>query len=145
MKQTASPNVITALKEMITRFGYPERFIIDEFVSYCESRDIELLRSMPYWPRQNGECERQMRSLKKAISISFAEGGDWKAELQKTLLAYRTTPRPMTGQARAKLMLGRKIRDRLARASGEVVLDVFELRDRDTEVNWSPHIHAPRR
>ena len=48
-------------------------------------------RHTPFWPRANGEIERQNRSLLKAMRAFQAEGKDWRLELNKFLLAYQST------------------------------------------------------
>lgn len=139
LRQTTSKEIIQALEEMFARFGYPYRLLSDngrqftseEFVQYCQASGIELLHSMPYWPRQNGECERQMRIIKKAITISLVEGSDWRAELQKTLRVHRNTPHSTTGVAPAELLLNRKIRDKIPRINYDSIIDKFELNDKD--------------
>ena len=58
----------------------------------------------PLWPRANGEVERQNRSLLKAMRAAQAEKKDWRSELNKYLLAYRSTPHTMTGTSPAELL-----------------------------------------
>ena len=65
------------------------------------------------WPRANGEVERQVRSLLKAMRIAHAEGLDWLKELLKCLLCYRSTPHKTTGESPAKLLFGREIPSKL--------------------------------
>ncbi|KAL9956906.1 hypothetical protein ACROYT_G038461 [Oculina patagonica] len=64
-------------------------------------------------PQANGEVERQNRSLLKAMRVAHSEGRDWRKEMQKFLLGYRSTPHTTTGVSPAKLLFGREIRSKL--------------------------------
>ena len=94
----------------------------------------------PLWPRENGEVERQNRSLLKAIRVARAEKRDWRLELTKYLLAYRSTPHITSGQSPAELLFGRKLSTKLPE-----VADLEESKDpgyqqsreRDAEKNRS--------
>ncbi|XP_068697108.1 uncharacterized protein [Montipora foliosa] len=65
------------------------------------------------WPRANEEVERQNRSLLKAMVAVQVEKKDWRSELNKYLLAYRSTPHTITGKSPTKLLYGRKLSTRL--------------------------------
>ena len=90
--------------------------------------------STPLWPQANGEVERQNRSLLKAMRVAHSEGRDWRKELQKFLLGYRSTPHTTTGVSPPKLLFGGEIRSKLpgveelGSASNE-----SEVLDRDRE------------
>jgi hypothetical protein len=66
------------------------------------------------WPQANGEVERQNRSLLKSLKIANLSGKDYKAELRKFLMAYRSTPHSVTGVSPAEMMLGRPMRTKLS-------------------------------
>ena len=70
---------------------------------------VEHCYTTPLWPRANGEVERQHRSLLKSIRAAHAEGKDWKEELNKFLLAHRSTPHSTSGSSPAELLFKRKI------------------------------------
>ncbi|KAL5006195.1 hypothetical protein ScPMuIL_017353 [Solemya velum] len=86
------------------------RFISEEFESYLEDNGIEHRLSPSLWPQANGEIERQNRTLLKSMRIAESQGKDWKDELYKSLLAYRTTPHETTAVTPSKLMFSREIR-----------------------------------
>lgn len=75
LKHTTSEEVISKLSTIFARWGIPNRMISDngpqftsqEFENFCESKGIDLRHSTPYWPRMNGEVERQNGSLKKIL------------------------------------------------------------------------------
>ena len=43
-----------------------------EFQNFCKESGIELQFTIPYWPQQNGEVERQNLDLLKRIRIRYA-------------------------------------------------------------------------
>lgn len=47
------------------------------------------------------------------MQIPHSEGLDWRREMQKFLLAYRSTPHTITGASPAKLLFEREIRSKL--------------------------------
>ena len=97
---------------------------------------IEHRLTTPLWPRANGEVERRNRSLLKVMRVDHAEKRDWGLELNKYLLAYRSTPHITTGQSPAELLFGRKLSTKLPEVVG---LEESEdpgyqkARDRDAE------------
>jgi len=113
--------MISCLETMFATHGFPlsiktdngAQFESDEFETYPRENNIEHRTSTPLWPQANGEVERQNRSLLKAMRVAHAEGRDWKKELPKFLLAYRSTPHMKTRVSPAKLLFGRGIRSKL--------------------------------
>ena len=85
----------------------------DEFRQFLSEMGIQHRRNTPFWPRANGEVERQNRTLLKTLKIAHAEQKNWNIELQRFLLAYRTTPHTTTGESPSKLLFGRDIRSKL--------------------------------
>ena len=67
----------------------------------------------------------------KSLKVAVAEGKKWKDELDKFLLAYRTTPHSSTGATPAFLMFGRELKTKLPELRpNKSVLDE-STRDRD--------------
>lgn len=140
MKKIDSAETINRLRPMFSRFGYPfsitadngRQFISEEFKAYCSENNIKLINTIPYWPQQNGEVERQNRSLLKRLIISQNENSNWKRELQKYLQMYRSTPHATTLRTPSELMFGRTIRDKLPSIYQPIEQDE-ELRDRDKQ------------
>ena len=75
--------------------------------------EINHKRTIPLWPRANGEVERQNKSLLKAMRVAHAEGKPRQRELQKYQLAYRSTPHTITGVSSTELLYGRRIRTKM--------------------------------
>uniref|UniRef100_A0A1B0DGR2 RNA-directed DNA polymerase n=1 Tax=Phlebotomus papatasi TaxID=29031 RepID=A0A1B0DGR2_PHLPP len=86
------------------------RWILEE---YCLKKGIHLNNTIPYWPQQNGEVERQNRSLLKRIKISHNLDRDWRKDLQDYLMCYYTTPHTTTGKTPTELCYGRTIRGKI--------------------------------
>ena len=80
---------------------------------YFNEMGIGYRLTTPLWPRANGEVERQNRSLLKAMRVAHAEKRNWRLELNKYLLVYRSTPHVTTGQSSAELPFGRKLSTKL--------------------------------
>lgn len=135
-----SAEVIKRIEVIFARFNLPlsitadngRQFVSEEYKRYCDVKNIKLISTIPYWPQQNGEVERQNRSTLKALVISQNTGGDWRIELQRYLVAYRSTAHTVTGVSPAKLMFGREMRDKLPCIHQPAEIDE-EVRDRDRE------------
>lgn len=137
MTKIDSNETIKCLRIMFARFGLPfsitadngSQFISEEFKIFCEEMNIRLISTTPYWPQQNGEVERQNRSLLKRLVISQNTNRDWKDDLQNYLLMYRATSHSITGKSPAMLMFNREIRDKLPQIDQPLERDeeVFDL------------------
>lgn len=141
MTKIDSTATIKCLKIMFARFGIPvsitadngRQFVSEEFKQYCIMNNIHLNSTIPYWPQQNGEVERQNRSLLKRLAICQHEKGNWQEDLQDYLLMYRSTPHSTTLKTPAELMFNRNIRDKLPSFDEKREVE-GELYDRDTEM-----------
>ncbi|XP_055633424.1 uncharacterized protein K02A2.6-like [Toxorhynchites rutilus septentrionalis] len=135
MKKIDSSDTIKRLTSIFARFGLPlsvtadngPQFSSEEFRNYCEANNIRLINTTPYWPQQNGEVERQNRSILKRLSISQVTNTDWKCELDKYLLMYRSFPHSTTGKTPSELLFGYNIRDKLP--------SIYQPKDSDEEVS----------
>ena len=67
----------------------------------------------PAWPKANGEVERLMRTLEKAIRVAVIEHKSWKQELFTFLRQYRATPHSTTARSPSELLNGRKLKSTL--------------------------------
>ena len=150
---TTSAMLIKCLDNHFARYGVPvglrtdngPNLISQEMESYLKEMGIKHQLASPLWPRANGEVERQNRSLLKSMRLFQAEGKDWRVELNKFLLAYRSTNHTTTGVSPAELFLKRKLSTKLLdRLESLELTDVKEketgviyqqVRDRDAERN----------
>lgn len=121
LKSVTSRRIIDTLEPTFSTHGIPNslktdngpQFVSDEIEKYFRDNDIEHRTSTSLWPQANGEVERQNRSLLKVMRIAQAEKKDWRKELLKFFMAYRSTPHTTTGESPAKLLYGREIHTKL--------------------------------
>ena len=100
---------------MIASFGVVDTLISDngsqftpgKFRNFCETYQIEHITIPPYHLRPNGQAERYVDTLKRALKKTKAE----KA-LQQFHQVYRITPNKKTpaSQSSAETMFARQIR-----------------------------------
>lgn len=139
MKSIDARETIKHLRVMFTRFGFPSTITMDnakqligvEMNQFAHTYNIKLIHTIPYWPQQNGEVERQNRSLLKRLQIAQNTGSDWQNDLYDYLLMYRGTNHSTTLKSPAELMFGgRQIRGKMPQIGQPFEKDE-ELRDTD--------------
>lgn len=135
-KSVTSSTIIKLLKEIFSRLGYPvsitadngKQFVSEEFRSFCSSCNIKIFNTVPYWPQQNREVERQNRDILKRLKISHLEKKDLKESLWEYLIMYNSTPHSTTGKSPSELFFGRQNRDKIPS------LDKIDCSGNDDEV-----------
>lgn len=154
MKSITSKDTINELKEIFSRLGIPmsltcdngRQFVSAEFKSFCHENGIRLFHTIPYWPQQNGEVERQNRSILKRLKISQIQKSDWKDDLLQYLMMYNSTPHSTTGKTPSELFFNRGFRDKLPSL---VQIDdreeISERRDRDREKKEQAKLNEDRK
>lgn len=139
LKKITATETIARLNKIFTRLGYPRtitldngrQFISEEFEEFCRIKGIALNNTTPYWPQENGEVERQNRSLLKRLKISHALNRNWKQDLLDFLMMYNSTQHSVTGRTPTEC-IGRTIRGKIPS-----VIDIetsppdSDFRDRD--------------
>ena len=138
-KSTTSEKTVSMLSRIFVTLGLPlslrtgngSQYVSDHFKKYLEEDGIEHRRTAPLWPQENGEIERQNRSILKRLRIAQAEGRNWRSEMDDFLLMYRSTPHSTTGVSPAELLFGRRIRTTIPQLQEFTVED--EVRDRENE------------
>ncbi len=139
MHSTTSRRIINALNEIFARYGFPHslksdngaQFVSEEFERFLQEANIEHRTSPPLWPQANGEVERQNRTLLKALKVAQVEEKDWRKELYKFLLAYRSTPQATTGATPAFFMFKRELRSKLPELRGDKDVQDENTREND--------------
>lgn len=121
VESTAFPNVKRVLDKVFSLLGLPEEIRSDngppfqgrEFHAYLENLAIKHRKITPLWPQANGEVERLMRTLNRAIRIAVDNGENAEAAVDHFLGAYRRTPHSTTKFAPASLLFKRAPRDHI--------------------------------
>ena len=115
---TTSQTAMTTAKALVEKYffpyGFPRKILSDQGRNFesnlirnlCTVCGIRKLRTTPYHPQGNGQCERFNRTLIEMISTS-AEPNRWPSQIQALCFAYNNTPHPATGYSPYYLMTGR--------------------------------------
>lgn len=119
MNKTTAKDTVNVLLKIFNRLGFPvsvssdngPQFISHEFQDFLKMYNIKWFPSIEYWPQQNGEVERQNRSIVKRAKISKANNSTQQADLRAYLLMYHNTPHSTTGQPPSQMFFGRLLRD----------------------------------
>ncbi|CAB3989654.1 Transposon Tf2-9 poly [Paramuricea clavata] len=155
MQSTTTTVVISKLQRIFAGHGYPEEVITDngppfnavEFTEYLAAHGVHHRRITPYWPQANGEAERFMKTVTKAIRTAHSEGKRWQSELDLFLLNYRSTPHSTTHISPAELLFNRSIRNKLPSFSSlqhnDGPMEHHVVRDKEEKEKMK--VHADRR
>lgn len=154
MRSTNAAKTIEALETVFREQTYPETirsdngppFASEEFAEYCRSKNIRLVRTIPYWPQMNGLVERQNQGILRALRIAKATNGDWRKAVQDYVYMYNTTPHSVTEKAPLELLTGRPVKDLLPclRTDPHWLRDA-EVRDRDAIKKMQGKLYADER
>ena len=141
LQNISSMDIIKAFNSIWATHGLPmlvktdngRQFISEQTTTYFQEMGIQQVNSTPLNPSENGEVERQNRTILKTIKIAKAQNLDWHEELDKFLLIFRTTPHSSTGFTPSNLMFNREMRTKLPEMRTVEKENVFkeEIRDRD--------------
>ncbi|XP_014665120.1 PREDICTED: uncharacterized protein LOC106807323 [Priapulus caudatus] len=143
--------VIPVLDKIIGEFGVPDvvksdngpPFNSSAFSDYARHKGFKYCKITPLWPLANAEADRFMKTVKKSIKATVAEGNSWNQELHSFLLSYRATPYSSTGIPPATLMFGRAIKTTLPRIAYEQ--PQHNIRQKDSESKARMKVYADRK
>ena len=115
---TSASSVIPKLENIFARQGFPTvvktdngpPFTSHQFAEFAEFCGFEHHKITPQHPEANGEAERFMRTLNRAIKATIAEDKSWKANLPTFLRLYRATPHTATKTSPFEALTGRKMK-----------------------------------
>ncbi|XP_052489827.1 uncharacterized protein LOC105763354 [Gossypium raimondii] len=101
-------------KEIICRYGTPERIISDNALNLnnnliaevCSQFKIRHHNLSPYHPKMNGAVEAANKNIKKIVGKMTETYKDWHKKLPFALRAYRTSVRTSTGATLFSLVYG---------------------------------------
>ena len=114
--QTAKVTAKVLWHNFICHYGFPEKLISDQgrnFESHliadlCKLVKVKKIRTSPYHPMTNGQCERFNRTLCDMLgTLETEEKADWKAFIHTLTHAYNCTRNSSTGYSPFFLMFGR--------------------------------------
>lgn len=121
VRVAGATQLVEFCETVFSRWGWPEtvrsdngpQFTSNVFRKFLAENGVSWISTTPLWAQANGECERQNRSLLKAMKIAAAQGQPLRAAVRKFLVAYHSTPHSSTGVSPFQLMTGRVMRDKL--------------------------------
>lgn len=139
MTSTTAECTIKKLEEIFETWSHPESMTADNgppfnsevFARFCENKAISLINTIPYWPRMNGEVERQNRGAVRALKIGKVEKRTWTKAMPEYVYSYNIRPHTVTNKAPLELMTGRPVKDLLPMRMSQQNLEDEELRERD--------------
>ncbi|XP_037928832.1 uncharacterized protein K02A2.6-like [Teleopsis dalmanni] len=139
-KSITATQTISSLKEIFARFGLPKtivsdngtQFVSHQFQEFLAENGISHIRSSPYYPMSNGQAERFVDTLKRALKKLNGKGVT-AANLQIFLQVYRSTPNKQNENSKspAEVLLKRNICSKLDLikdiANEKCLVDAFGL------------------
>ena len=118
---TGNQQATTAAKvfidKFVTNYGYPERKLTDQaqafngklYEALCKQAKIKKIRTTPYHPQTNGQCERFNRTLMTMLgSLPQNNKVNWQDWVSTLVHAYNCTTTRVTGFSPYFLMFGRE-------------------------------------
>lgn len=136
---TSARATIPALDKIFAAHGIPTKLKSDngppfnssDFTKFAETMGFKHQKVTPEWPEANGEAERFMRTLKKALHVAVAQGKPWRQELWSFLRQYRASPHASTQIPPATVLYGREIRTEIPSLSSPEIKTSAELKVSD--------------
>lgn len=119
---TTAAATINILDELFSAYGVPTTVVSDngpqfsavEFKDFLRVSGVKFHKlSAPYHPATNGQAERYVQTVKQALKAMNTTKTTLKLNINEFLRQYRKVAHSETGEAPAKLFLGRNIRTRL--------------------------------
>ena len=112
---------VNRLLRFISTFGIPTVLVSDngpqfasgKFATFCGQNDIQHHRTPPYHPASNGQCERMVQELQKALRAR-PHHVYVCVQVSRFLFDYRNTPHSATKQSPASILLKKTTATRLA-------------------------------
>lgn len=146
---TSAKCVKAKLEDILSAFGVPKiiktdngpPFNSNEFHEFATFMGFKHRKITPYWPQANGEAERFMQVVKKAMKTAQYEDVPWKEQLNRTLRNYRATPHASTKIAPSTLLYNRNTTARLPQLPSISPLDAT-VRANDTRAKATAERNA---
>ena len=117
--QTALATAKLLWNNFILHYGFPEKIITDQGRNFeselighlCQLAGVQKLRTSPYHPQTNGQCERFNGTLLNMLgTLTPEQKKDWKSHVPALVHAYNCTRNTATGFSPYFLLFGREPR-----------------------------------
>ena len=118
---TGNQQAATAAKvfidKFVTNYGYPEKILTDQAQAFngklyeilCKEAKIKKIRTTPYRPQTNGQCERFNRTLMTMLgALPNDEKVNWQDWVSTLVHTYNCTTTRVTGFSPYFLMFGQE-------------------------------------
>ena len=114
--QTALATAKLLWNNFIVHYGFPNKIISDQGCNFeselianlCEVAGVQKLRTSPYHPQTNGQCERFNSTLLNMLgTLTPEQKKDWKTYVPAMVHAYNCTRNTATGYSPYYLLFGR--------------------------------------
>ena len=114
--QTAQVTAKLLWENFFAHYGFPEKILSDQGRNFesslikdlCKLARVNKIRTTPYHPQGNGQCERFNRTLLNMLgTMSEEDKLDWKTHLSTLTHAYNCTKNSSTNYSPYFLMFGR--------------------------------------
>ena len=120
MTSTTAEKTIEVLRSLFARYGLPEQIVTDngpqftstEFADFTKRNGVKHILSAPYHPASNGQAERFVQTLKRALKSTKKSGNSLQHRLSEFFFEYSATPHSTTKESPCELFLRRSLRTR---------------------------------
>ena len=117
--QTVLATVKLLWNNFVVHYGFPTKFISDQGLNFeskltanlCQVAGVQKLRTSPYHPQTNGQCDWFNSTLLNMLdALTPEQKKDWKTYVPAMVHAYNCTRNAATGFSPDYLLFGRKPR-----------------------------------
>ena len=117
--QTALARAKLLWNNFIIHYGFPMKLFSDQnhnfeselIASLCQGAGVQKLRTSPYHPQTNGQCEQFNSTLLNMLgTLTPEQKKDWKTYVPALVHAYNCTRNAATGHILYSLLFGREPR-----------------------------------
>ena len=114
--QTAVTTAKTLWEKFFVHYGFPEHILSDQGANFegkvitelCKLADVKKIRTTPYHPQTNGQCERFNRTLLSMLgTLELQKKKNWPIHVSTLVHAYNCTRSTTTGYSPYYLLFGR--------------------------------------
>ena len=144
VNSTEAKACIPKLDKIFATHGIPTKLKSDngppfsgkEFENYVKTLGIYWKPSTLLWPQGNANAESIMRPIGIVMKTSIPENKNWRQELQRFLLNYRSIPHKTTGVAPCELLFNRQICGQLPQLQTKKVVNKHREANRNIEPEY---------